>query len=58
MLSVLSFQKSFLTLTLDTKTLRDFNVIYTDFVGEKKGNITDYYNILDPPIGTGILNNT
>jgi len=36
--------------SLDSK---DFNVIYTDFIGERTGSIRDYYSLLSPPIGTG-----
>jgi len=37
----------------DAPSLKDFNVVYTDFIGERSGKISDYYNLISPPIGKG-----
>lgn len=39
------------------ESLKDFNVVYTDFIGERTGKITDHYNLLNPPIGKGMAVN-
>lgn len=41
-------------LFIEIGTLKEFNYVYTDFIGEKTGKITDYYTLLSPPIGKGI----
>jgi hypothetical protein len=38
----------------EPESLKGFNVVYTDFIGEKTGKITDFYTLLNPPIGKGI----
>lgn len=35
------------------KNDKDFNVVYTDYIGERTGSIRDYYSLLSPPIGSG-----
>jgi len=39
--------------TLEHVSLNDFNVVYTDFIGERTGKITDSYSLLSPLIGKG-----
>lgn len=38
---------------LESALLKGFNVLYTDFIGERIGKITDHYELLKPPLGKG-----